>query len=61
MVKVLAVYKQTLDFSKLVPHGFGTGDCVIVADDLLHIVDFKYGVSHSQNVRHHTGSAGLRS
>ena len=36
--------EQTLDFSKWVPHGFGTGDCVIVADDLLHIVDFKYGV-----------------
>lgn len=36
--------EQTLDFSKWVPHGYGTGDCVIVADDLLHIVDFKYGV-----------------
>ena len=36
--------EQTLDFSKWVEHGFGTGDCVIVADDLLHIVDFKYGV-----------------
>ena len=36
--------EQTLDFSKWVPHGFGTGDCVIVADDLLHIIDFKYGV-----------------
>ena len=36
--------EQTLDFSKWVSHGFGTGDCVIVADDLLQIVDFKYGV-----------------
>ena len=36
--------EQTLDFSKWVPRGFGTGDCVIVADDLLQIVDFKYGV-----------------
>ena len=36
--------EQTLDFSKWVEHGFGTGDCVIVADDLLHIVDFKFGV-----------------
>ena len=35
--------EQTLDFSKWVPHGFGTGDCVIVADGVLHIVDFKYG------------------
>ena len=40
----LVCIEQTLDFSKWVEHGFGTGDCVIVADDLLHIVDLKYGV-----------------
>ena len=40
----LVCIEQTLDFSKWVEHGFGTGDCVIVADDLLHIVDYKYGV-----------------
>ena len=40
----LVCVEQTLDFSKWVEHGFGTGDCVIVADDLLHIVDYKYGV-----------------
>ena len=39
----LVCIEQTLDFSKWVEHGFGTGDCVIVADDLLHIVDLKYG------------------
>ena len=33
-----------MDFSKWVEHGFGTGDCVIVADNLLHIIDLKYGV-----------------
>ena len=25
------------------PDGFGTGDCVIIADGVLHIIDFKYG------------------
>ena len=40
----LICVEQVLDFSKWVEHGFGTGDCVIVADDLLHIIDFKYGV-----------------
>jgi hypothetical protein len=35
--------EQKLDFSKYVPQGFGTGDCVIVSDHLLHIIDFKYG------------------
>ena len=40
----LVCVEQTLDFSKWVEHGFGTVDCVIVADDLLQIVDLKYGV-----------------
>ena len=35
--------EQRLDFSCYVPEGFGTGDCLIVADKLLHIIDFKYG------------------
>ena len=40
----LVLIEQKLDFSCYVPDGFGTGDCVIVADELLHIIDFKYGV-----------------
>ena len=40
----LVCVEQTLDFSKWVPHGYGTGDAVIVADGLLHIIDLKYGV-----------------
>lgn len=40
----LVCIEQRLDFSRWVPEGFGTGDCVIVADDTLHIIDFKYGV-----------------
>ena len=35
--------EQRLDFSEYVPGGFGTGDCIIIADSLLHIIDFKYG------------------
>lgn len=35
--------EQRLDFSSWVPGGFGTGDCIIIADDRLHIIDFKYG------------------
>jgi hypothetical protein len=35
--------EQRLDYSKYVPAGFGTGDCVLIADGSLHIVDFKYG------------------
>lgn len=36
--------EQTLDFNRWVNHGFGTGDCVIIADDLLQIIDYKYGM-----------------
>lgn len=35
--------EQRLDFSNYVPEGFGTGDCLIVSDQLLHVIDFKYG------------------
>ena len=40
----LVCVEQKLDYSKWVQDGFGTGDCVIVADDTLHIIDMKYGV-----------------
>ncbi|MBQ9364817.1 MAG: DUF2800 domain-containing protein [Schwartzia sp.] len=35
--------EQRLDFSPWVPEGFGTGDCVIIADDMLEVIDLKYG------------------
>lgn len=35
-----------VDFSKWVKAGFGTGDCIIVADSVLEIVDLKYGKGH---------------
>lgn len=40
----VVLIEQRLDFSDYVPDGFGTGDCVIVADDTLYIVDLKYGM-----------------
>lgn len=33
-----------VDFSAIVPHGFGTCDCIILQDDTMHIIDYKYGV-----------------
>lgn len=35
--------EEQLDLTKYVPEGFGTGDAVIIADDVLHIIDLKYG------------------
>ena len=36
--------EQKLDFSEWVPEGYGTGDAVIVADDILHVIDLKFGM-----------------
>lgn len=35
--------EQRLDFRHIVPGGFGTGDCVIIAEPTLQIIDLKYG------------------
>ena len=40
----LVLIEQHLDFSKYVPDGFGTGDCIIISDKTLHIIDLKYGM-----------------
>ena len=39
----MVLIEQRLDFSKYVEEGFGTGDCVVIADGTLHIVDYKHG------------------
>ena len=36
--------EQHLDFSHVVPGGFGTGDCLVVTDGTLHVIDLKYGL-----------------
>ena len=40
----IVLVEQRLDFSRWVPEGFGTGDACIVADDVLHVIDLKYGL-----------------
>ncbi len=35
--------EQRVDFSKYVPEGFGTADCILISGDTLQIIDFKYG------------------
>lgn len=39
----IVLIEQRVDFSEYVPDGFGTADCLIISDDTLHIIDFKYG------------------
>ena len=35
--------EQKVEFSDIVPEGFGTCDCVMVGGGLLQVIDFKYG------------------
>lgn len=39
----VVLIEQRLDFSNYVEGGFGTGDCVIIADGTLNVIDFKMG------------------
>lgn len=36
-------FEQQFDLSAYIPGGFGTGDVVIIADDLMQVIDLKYG------------------
>ena len=35
--------EQRLDFSRWVPDGYGTGDALVIADGVIHVIDYKYG------------------
>lgn len=35
--------EQKLDLTSYVPESFGTADCVIINDDLMEVIDLKYG------------------
>lgn len=37
------VTEQKIDFSNFVPEGFGTVDCLVIANETLLVFDFKYG------------------
>lgn len=39
----LIFLEERLDYSKYVPEGFGTGDCIIIADGTMEIIDLKFG------------------
>lgn len=39
----ILIIEDRVDFSHIVPEGFGTADAVIIADGTLEVIDFKYG------------------
>lgn len=42
-VKPVILTEKKVDFSQYVPEGFGTADCLVLAGDTLHVVDYKHG------------------
>ena len=39
----IVLIEQRVDFSRWVEEGFGTADCIVIADNTMHIVDYKHG------------------
>lgn len=39
----VVLLEQRVDFSPWVPDGFGTCDCIILQDDTMTVIDYKYG------------------
>ena len=39
----VVLLEQRVDFSPWVPEGFGTCDCIILQDDTMTVIDYKYG------------------
>ena len=37
------IVESRLDLNDWVPEGFGTADCILIGDGIMHVVDFKYG------------------
>jgi hypothetical protein len=42
-LKPYVAIEKKLDYSSYAPEGFGTGDCIIISGNTLHVIDFKYG------------------
>ena len=40
----VVLIEQRVDFSRWVEQGFGTADCVIIADGTLRVIDYKHGL-----------------
>ncbi len=42
-VDPVVLIEQKLNYSKWVESGFGTGDCLVISDGSLHVIDYKHG------------------
>lgn len=39
----LVLLEQRLDLNRWVPGGFGSADCILIHDDVMDVIDYKYG------------------
>lgn len=39
----IVLLERVVHFDKYVPGGFGTADCIMLSDEVLHIIDYKHG------------------
>lgn len=53
---VRVLIEQRVDYSAYidVPDSFGTADCLILGDNQLHVIDFKYGLGVPVSAEHNT-------
>ena len=51
---ISVLIERRLDYSKYVTEGFGTGDCIVIADNELHIIDYKHGKGVLVNAENNT-------
>ena len=50
----MIMIEQKVDFSEFVMEGYGTADWIIVSDDTLQIIDFKYRLGVLVNAERNT-------
>jgi hypothetical protein len=56
----VVLIEQRVDFSRWVEQGFGTADCIIIADGTLRVIDYKYGLGVLSLRRGESADAVLR-
>lgn len=39
----IMLIEEEVDFHRFVPEGFGTDDCIIIANNVMYVIDLKYG------------------
>lgn len=50
----VVLLEQRVDFSPWVPEGFGTTDCIILQDDTMDVIDYKYGQGVAVSAEHNS-------